>query len=67
MVFVGEPSAAALPPAKAVADKVLKLYFEPERGILRAKVNFDLSALAQGIAMMAETGGAQAADCGQVR
>ena len=45
MVFVGEPSAAALPPAKAVADKVLKLYFEPERGILRAKVKSTLVRL----------------------
>ena len=55
-VFVGEPSAVTLPSAKAVADKVLKLYFEPERGILPREGEIDLSALAQVIAMMAEKG-----------
>jgi len=42
--------------SKAVADKVLKLYFEPERGVLPREGEIDLSALAQVIAMMAEAG-----------
>lgn len=42
--------------SQAVADRVLKLYFEPERGILPREGEIDLSALAQVIAMMAETG-----------
>ena len=54
MVFVGEPSAAALPPAKAVADKVLKLRAGTRNFAREGEI--DLSALAQGIAMMAETG-----------
>ena len=41
---------------KAVADKVLKLYFEPERGVLPREGEIDLTALAQVIAMMAESG-----------
>ena len=40
--------------SKAMADKVLKLYFEPERGVLPREGEIDLSALAQVIAMMAE-------------
>jgi len=42
--------------SKAVADKVLKLYFEPERGVLPREGEIDMSALAQVIAMMAEAG-----------
>ena len=42
--------------SKAVADKVLELYFEPERGILPREGEIDLSALAQVIAMMPRRG-----------
>jgi ABC-type nitrate/sulfonate/bicarbonate transport system substrate-binding protein len=42
--------------SKAVAEKVLKLYFEPERGVLPHEGEIDLGALAQVIAMMAEAG-----------
>ena len=54
--------------SKAVADKVLELYFEPERGILPREGEIDLSALAQVIAMMPRRAlQAAAADGGQVR
>jgi ABC-type nitrate/sulfonate/bicarbonate transport system substrate-binding protein len=42
--------------SKAVAGKVLKMYFEPERGILPREGEIDLSALARVIVMMAEVG-----------
>jgi ABC-type nitrate/sulfonate/bicarbonate transport system substrate-binding protein len=42
--------------SEAIAARVLKLYFEPDRGVLPRQGEIDMATLAQTIAMMAEAG-----------
>jgi ABC-type nitrate/sulfonate/bicarbonate transport system substrate-binding protein len=53
---VAEAIAATTKASKAIAEQVLALYFEPERGVLPLEGELSLAGLAQVVTMMAEVG-----------